>query len=232
MFKSFDERSHQLERLDTGDYTKAEYTKWQREMRFINGLLGDTRALRLSIDGELPQWSRNQISILDVAAGAGDLLRTVRMGMRDKRVFLVGAELNPEAARSIAQHEGVSAVRCDGLKLPFAEDSFDFVVSSLFLHHLSDQNARTLIREMSRVASRKFFIIDLHRHRAAYYLYKIFGPLALQRFTVEDGSLSIRRSFRPAELKRLAADAGIRDAAVHRRAAFRLVLSGSKGDSK
>ena len=145
--------------------------------------------------------------------------------------LLVGAEINNEAARAINgryDEFGVVGVQCNALCLPFADDSFDFVVSSLFLHHLSDAEALTLMKEMSRVASRRFFIIDLHRHPAAYHLYHTFSRLFLQPLTQHDGSLSILRSFRPEELRSLAGKAGLDDFEVRRRAAFRLVLSGVK----
>jgi len=231
MFQSFAQRSHRLERLDTGDYTQAEYAKWQSEMKLINRLLGDARALRLSLADELRDRKNSEISILDVGAGSGELLKTAKETIGDRTTFLVGAELNADAARSINKRSaefGVNAVQCDALKLPFADDSFDFVISSLFLHHLNDEQAQHLIIEMSRVARKRFFIIDLHRHAAAYHLYRTFGRLFLQQFTLDDGSLSILRSFRPDELLRLAANAGICDAVVKRRAAFRLVLSGGK----
>ena len=231
MFTSFKYRSHRLERLDTGEYTPAEYARWQREMRVINRFLGDTRALRLALHDELDDVGKGTISILDVGAGSGELLYAAGRASNAKAPFLVGAELNAAAASSIAARRAeinLVAVQCNALALPFAADSFDFVISSLFLHHLSDEQAVTLLQEMSRVARRKFIVIDLHRHAAAYYLYKTFGRIVLQRFTIEDGSLSIKRSFRPRELRELAAKAGIRDAVVKRRAAFRLVLSAAK----
>ncbi len=231
MFRNFDQRSLQLERLDKGDYTPAEYLRWQGEMKQINRLLGDARALRLSLKEESAECDIGSVSILDVGAGSGELLRTAKESFINHQTFLVGAELNGDAARSIneSSHEsGIHGVQCNALSLPFADDSFDFTVSSLFLHHLTDEQAITLISEMNRVARRRFFIIDLHRHAAAYHLYNKFGRLFLQRFTHEDGSLSILRSFRPAELSQLAARSGIADHKVERRAAFRLVLSGSK----
>jgi len=228
MFQNFNHRSHRLERLDTGDFSPAEYTLWQAEMRWINRLLGDTRALRLSLGKELRDFGSWPVSILDVGAGSGELLKTAGKMTGNNAAFLVGAELNADAARSIGGISGMFAVQCDALQLPFADDSFDFVISSLFLHHLKDEQAITLIREMSRVARCRFIVIDLHRHAAAYYLYLTFGRLILQRFTLDDGSLSIRRGFRPAELTQLADLAGIRDAVVERKAAFRLVLSGRK----
>lgn len=224
---SFDQRTNRLERLDTGAYTAAEYAKWQTEMRWINRLLGDTRALRLALRSELQNCSDSRVSILDVGAGSGELLTAARGFVGEKTVFLVGADLNREAARSI-NGRAMSAVQSDALNMPFADGSFDFVISSLFLHHLTDEDAVRLICEMSRVARKAFFIIDLHRHAAAYYLYRTFGPLLFQRFTVEDGSLSVLRSFRPDELVQLTQTAGIADAVVKRRAAFRLVLSGKQ----
>lgn len=230
MFQQFKRRSHKLERLDVGDYTEEEYAKWQWEMKFINRVLGDMRALRLSLWRELRESEAKKISVLDVGAGSGELLREIKDCVKSKETFLVGAELNAEAARSINRNSSgeILSVQCNALQLPFADNSFDYIISSLFLHHLNDEQALMLMKEMSRVAREKFFVIDLHRHPAAYYLYKTFGKIFLQRFTQEDGALSILRSFQPDELQRLAKKANIEDVKVERRAAFRLVLSGRK----
>jgi len=167
MFARFAQRSDDLERLDTGDYTSAEYALWQSEMKLINRLLGDARALRLSLGPELKRCG-DHVSILDVGAGSGELLKTAKETIGDRSTFLVGAELNDDAARSISKQSfRASAIQCDALKLPFADNSFDFAVSSLFLHHLNDEQAQLLVCEMSRVARKKFFTIDLHRHPAA-----------------------------------------------------------------
>ena len=234
MFGSFDQRSNKLERLDTGDYTPQEYALWQAEAKLINRWLGDSRAVRLALSSPLKKL-KGRVSIIDVGAGSGELLRAAGLAAgQDRMAFLVGAELNADAARSIAANRTGSemfAVQCDALRLPFADDCFDFAISSLFMHHLTDEQAVTLIAEMARVSRRRFFVIDLHRHAAAYYLYRLFAPILLQRFTVEDGSLSILRAFRPAELLELARTSGIVNACVTRRAAFRLVLSGSKPSS-
>jgi len=220
-------RSYELERLDTGDYTPEEYAKWQKEMHWINRLLGDTRALRNSLES-IVNGAKGPISILDGGAGAGELLKSASEFLQDRIGLLVGAELNLEAARTIqgrAAEFGVAGLQCDAMRLPFADHSFDVVISSLFLHHLPEDAGISLLLEMSRVARRRIILIDLHRHLAAYYLYRAMGSLLLQRFTVEDGSLSILRSFVPGELQDLAKAAGLVEFEIKRSFPFRLVLS-------
>ena len=228
MFPDLTHRSLELERLDTGDYTEAEYARWQREMYYINRLLGDTRCLTRAIRETLRESQSRSISILDVGTGSGELLEVAGETLKGDSPLLVGVDINRTSVRTVAERAGIEAIQGDALALPFSDSSFDLVVCSLFLHHLTDYAAVNLICEMQRVARLRFVIIDLHRHALAYFLYRLVGKLALQKFTLDDGSLSIRRSFRPDELLALAQCAGVENADVRRRAAFRLVLSGSK----
>ncbi|MEP6946872.1 MAG: methyltransferase domain-containing protein [Acidobacteriota bacterium] len=231
MFSQFRQRSYQLERLDTGDYTPEEYAKWHREMKVIHRAFGEMRALRGSLMRDVRATAGASISMLDVGAGSGELLRAVHRWLGGRKSFLVGAELNAKAARAIyrgSTRSDIEALQCDALRLPFADNSFDYVFCSLFLHHLTDEKAAELLREMSRVASKRIFVIDLHRSPIAYYFYKAASRVMLQRFTREDGALSIMRSFKPAELRQIAADAGLCEIIVRRSAAYRLVLSGTK----
>jgi hypothetical protein len=83
-----------------------------------------------------------------------------------------------------------------------------------------------VLRELARVATRKIFVIDLHRHPVSYYFFSSIGHLFLHnRLIREDGALSILRSFKPAELVGLARRAGLENIRVERRFPYRLVLS-------
>lgn len=231
MFGRFKQRSHKPERLDTGDYTPQEYAKYHDEMRYIHRIFGEMRALRHSLAAEIKTNGSAHVSVLDVGAGSGELLKALKSWVPGKEICLVGAELSFEAAISIKQNSPngeVQAVQCDALKLPFGDDSFDYIFSTLFLHHLTDEQAAILLSEIGRVARKRFFVIDLQRSALAYYVYKMIGSLFLQPFTREDGSLSILKSFRPEELQALAVKAGFRDAVVTKSVACRMVLSGGK----
>jgi ubiquinone/menaquinone biosynthesis C-methylase UbiE len=235
MFKSFRARSVELEHIDKGDYTPVEYEGCLSEMRRVNRFLGDTSALRKSLLHEIESAGLQEFSMLDVGAGSGELLRAVVKWARarGKRARLVGVEMNARSAQAIREESRefpeVSAVRGDALHLPFVDDMFDYVICSLFTHHFCDELVVEVIREMSRVARRKIFVIDLHRHPIAYYFYTTAGRIFLRnRLIREDGALSILRSFVPAELKRLATSAGLQSVKVARRFPYRLVLSGNK----
>ena len=228
-------RSSELEHLDKGDYTHEEYEDCLVELRRINRLLGDTRALRRSLFEDVRRSGPQAFSVLDVGAGSGELLRTIarEMKIEERRLLLVGLELNARSAKSILEesreYDEIFSLRGNALDLPFAANAFDYVICSLFTHHFEDRLVIAVIREMARVARRRVFVIDLHRHPVAYYFYTTVGRLFLHnRLIREDGALSILRSFRPAELHRLGAEAGLKELSVKRRFPFRLVLSGTK----
>jgi SAM-dependent methyltransferase len=228
----FRERSYEPERLDTGDYTAAEYEACLVELRRVNRWLGDSHALKRSLLPELRRARLKQFSLLDVGAGSGELLRVAagEAARISLRAELVGVELNERSARAVLEESRgfreIASVRADALRLPFADGAFDYAVCSLFTHHFTDEGVVSVLREMARVAGRRVFVIDLHRHALAYLLYTTAGRLLLRSPLVrEDGALSILRGFRPGELRRLATHAGLGEIEVRRRFPFRLVLS-------
>ncbi|HYP02690.1 MAG TPA: methyltransferase domain-containing protein [Pyrinomonadaceae bacterium] len=228
----FSQRSYELEHLDKGDYTPEEYEGCLVELRRINEWLGDARALRASLVPEVERAGLREFSLLDVGAGSGELLRVAAREARRRgwHVRLVGLELNERSARAIVEESQgfaeITAVRGDAFQLPFADDAFDYVVCSLFTHHFRDEGVIRVLREFGRVARRRLFVIDLHRHALAYFLYTTLGRLFLHnRLIREDGALSLRRSFRAGELRRLAREARLENVVVRRRFPFRLVLS-------
>ena len=234
MFRHFRKRSSELEHLDKGDYTPEEYEGCLVELRRVNRFLGDARALRRSLLAEVEREGLKSFSVLDVGAGSGELLRTVGLWARaaGREALLVGLELNARSARAIREESAafasISAVRGDALRLPFGGGRFDYAICSLFAHHFRDEQVVHILNELGRVARRKVFVIDLHRHPLAYFLYTTVGRLFLHnRLVREDGALSILRGFRPGELSQLCSRSRLAGCSVERRFPFRLVLSGS-----
>ncbi|QQS33168.1 MAG: methyltransferase domain-containing protein [Acidobacteriota bacterium] len=227
MFERFKTRSTELERLDKGDYTEAEYARWQKEMWYIHRLFGELRALKRTLLRDIVRSGERSFSALDVGAGSGELLRELSKWMSAFDALLVGLEIDNIAAASIKSDE-VLSVQGNALQLPFDDKGFDYVFCSLFLHHLEDENAVALLQEMARTSRRRVYMIDLNRQPIPYYAYKLFGRAVLQQFTLEDGALSILRSRTPEELRVLAKAAGLRDICIEHSQVNRLVLSGRR----
>jgi ubiquinone/menaquinone biosynthesis C-methylase UbiE len=233
MLERFRQRSYELENLDKGTYTPAEYEGCIVELQRVNQWLGDTRALRSSLLKEIERRGLRSFSVLDVGAGSGELLRFAAGWARDtgRAPTLIGLELNERSAQAILEESAdfpeISSLQASGLVLPFPDAAVDYVISSLTLHHFDDEGAVNLLREMARVARREIFVIDLHRNPMAYFFFTTIGHLFLHnRLIREDGALSILRSFTPEELEELGQRAGLQNVSVQKHFPSRLILRG------
>jgi SAM-dependent methyltransferase len=233
----FEQRSLALELIDTGDYTPEEYAQFLREIALVNRFAGDYWALERSLFADVKRAGAAEFSVLDLGAGSGELLRmTADFAKKNNyRAKLTGLELNPDAAGAIlaesARYENILALQGNALQLPFADRSFDYVMCSLFTHHLPDESIVKVFEEMRRVARRSIHVIDLHRHPLAYFLYTTVGRIFIKgRLVRQDGALSILRAFKPEEMRQLARRAHLKNIEVTRRFPFRLVLKASAND--
>ena len=232
MFDKFKRRSYELEYIDTGDYTAAEYDDCIGELQLVNRWMGDAHTLKRTLLKDVAAAGLREFSVLDVGAGSGELLRVAATWARQtgRNLRAVGLELNERSASAILEDScgfpEISSVRGDALKLPFADADFDYVICSLFTHHFVEDQIIRIFREMNRVARRRIIVIDLHRHPIAYFFYTTIAKLVLKnRLIRHDGALSILRSFKADELFELAKRAGLRDASVERHFPFRLALN-------
>ena len=227
----FDKRATELERIDTGDYTPAEYQTFLREIAFINRHFGDGRALKKTLLREIEEKDLRTFSVLDVGCGSGELLRMIA-GFAEssgRRAALVGVDLNPISSSTThtesAEFRSVLSVQGDAFQLPFADDTFDYAIASLFFHHLTDDQIPVVLREMSRVARRDIIVIDLHRDVVPFIGYKILcAAFRISPLVRQDGSLSIRKGFRTADLETIARKASFHKYNVDHVSPGRVVL--------
>lgn len=232
MLDRFKRRSHELEYIDTGDYTAAEYDDCIGELQLVNRWMGDAHTLKNTLFKNVAAAGLKRFSVLDVGAGSGELLRVTAAWAREtgREMRGVGLELNERSASAILEESRefpeIASVRGDALKLPFADEEFDYVICSLFTHHFVNEQVVQILREMNRVAQRQIIVIDLHRHPIAYFLYTTVAKLFLKnRLIRHDGALSILRSFKAEEMFELAQRAGLRNAQVERHFPYRLALN-------
>ncbi len=166
----------------------------------------------------------DRFTMLDVGAASGDTARLIREFYPAASVTSLDYNCtNLEAAPA-------PKVIANAFNLPFLPQSFDYVLSSLFLHHFSDEQVIALLHNFYNVARRALLVCDLERHLIPYCFLPatklLFG---WKRITVHDGIISVRASFHADELLELSRVAGIADARVKtHRPAFRLSLVAPK----
>ena len=151
--------------------------------------------------------------LLDVGFGHGDMLRRIARWAHRRGIAadLVGVDLNPRseiAARAATPADlPIRFVTGDYRDQP---GEFDFIVSSLVAHHMTDAELEAFVRFMENEARRGWLINDLHRHGFAFHGFPLLARLlGAHRIVREDGQLSIARAFRPGEWRNILAAAGI-----------------------
>ena len=128
--------------------------------------------------------------------------------------------LRPEALPRAPRRTRSRSAAGDALRLPVATSSVDIVFSTLFLHHFSAGECRRILLESRRVARRAVIAFDLSRHRAAWALISVVGPLAFRTpISTLDGKASVLQAYTPSEISALASDV-LPGAAVRRAGPF------------
>jgi SAM-dependent methyltransferase len=169
-----------------------------------------------------------RFSLLDVGSGEGGMLRVIAKWARKNglEADLTGIDLNPKSegvARAMTPADMPIAYRTGDYR---DLGRFDFVVSSLVAHHMTDGQLRDFLRWMEASTDRGWFVNDLHRHGFAYFGFPLLTTLLrVHRIVRQDGQLSIARSFRRADWEAILADAEVTDGVkVRRYFPFRLCV--------
>lgn len=203
-------------------------------IRRINRAMGYIRMILEQFDRFSVNWKPGQIiRIVDIGTGSADIPAAI-LKWADRRGFsiqIVGVDLHPriavEAAAAINDPR-LQIVRCDALHLPFADGSFDYAITSMFLHHLSDEQAQTAMAEMARVSRRGVIVSDLLRKKHAYafiWLATLFSCPMVRH----DARVSVAQSFSREEILRLRDAAGLGFAEYCGHMSHRFMLAGEQG---
>lgn len=173
-------------------------------IRRVNRWLGYTRATRERVRPWLA--GDGGVTVLDVATGSGDVPEDLIRHFPGVRV--VGLDLHPvtivEAGRRASS---CPMVRGDATRLPFADGSVDYVMTSMFLHHLPEDAIVAVLAEMWRVARRGVLAADLLRNRRALAWITVltaFSPPMIRH----DARSSVRAALTAEEALQLAGRAG------------------------
>jgi hypothetical protein len=190
------------ELLDTDAGTPREVAQSINDLRMFNRAFGGIRTMSKLLRRVAEQRGLKDLSWVDVAGSEGFIAVTTRdaLAQTGTRVFPVVID------RAVTHMNGAVPSICgDALALPFGDNSFDIVGSSLFVHHLEPDEIVRFAREGLRVARHAFVIHDLVRHPMHLALSYLGFPLYRSRITRHDAPASVRRAYTEDEVKEILA---------------------------
>ena len=217
--------------MDDPAQSEADFRAALDGLETLNRLTFAHLPLTRFLDRLVREEGLNSLSLLDVGAGGGDALRAVARWGAKRGVALDLWGLDRSLwAEAYARARGTPAgwTTADLFDLP-AERRFDVVVCGLFAHHLPDAELVRFLRWLPAHATRRWLILDLHRHWIPWAA--VWAGTRLMRMhpmVIHDGPVSINRGFVRADWVRLLAEAGVA-AEIRWVAPFRWAVSGRGG---
>jgi len=217
------QRHRQPEDMDDPALQPELYAQALKSLSRLNFAAGTAQVIWTHIRRALPAGSPRPLRLLDIATGAGDIpLRLWRIARRARvQMQIAGCDLSPRAINfaqscATALQADVHFFTQDVLNHNFPGD-YDFIISSLFFHHLGENEVVHLLRKLKPITRRKLLISDLRRSLLGLAIAaSATHLLTTSRVVRLDGSRSVRAAFTPQEIQILAVAAGLERATVTR----------------
>jgi 2-polyprenyl-3-methyl-5-hydroxy-6-metoxy-1,4-benzoquinol methylase len=185
-----------------GGFTPGEIAAALADLRMINRWFGGTRVARKLIQRVLRASGQRNLRWLDVAGASGDIATSLA-----SRFSRSGIHLQAVLLDRAVEHlpKSVTTVQGDALALPFRDDSFDVVGTSLLVHDLEPAEVQKFVREALRVARTAVVINEIRRNWMHLGLIYAGMPL-FSRITRHDAPASVKKAYTPAELREIIGD--------------------------
>ncbi len=223
------QRSYKKELMDADDIPFAAMAQTLKELNIINTKLGGhaitLRGLKNLMNGTLP------VTVCEIGCGGGDNLFAIHKYClkNNIEVDFIGIDMNEECTRfAREQYDSLPCrwICSDYALVDLSANPPDIIFSSLFCHHFTDEQLEKMLLWLNKNSKKGFFINDLHRHWLAYYLIKYITRFFSHSYLVKnDACISVARSFRKKEWKKLLLNAGIRDYDIRWQWAFRYLVT-------
>jgi hypothetical protein len=184
--------------LDSDSCPPEEIAASLRDMSRINRWFGGVATTRRMIERVASATGRKHFSMLEVAAGFGEVPKVAAQQLGRKGITVDITYLDRAQSHLL---EGDRAVVADALALPFPDGSFDLVSSSLFAHHLEPDELARFGSEACRVSRCAVLINDLIR--SGIHLALVYAGFPLMRSYVSrfDGPASVRKAYVAEEVR-------------------------------
>lgn len=216
--------------MDRPGLDNAKHRKALVGLRRLNLASGVCRQLC----NELVRYSRSRrvarLKVLDIASGGGDVALGVWRQARKLGLDLqiLGLDVSSAACEFASEQcrETNGSIKFDQLDVitqPLPAGS-DVVTCSLFLHHLTSDQASHLLRQMAD-AGPLLLVSDLRRCVSGYFMAQLACHCLTRSSVVRyDGPQSVANAFTVSEMRELCDDAGLADATIRKVWPCRMLL--------
>jgi ubiquinone/menaquinone biosynthesis C-methylase UbiE len=187
---------------ENAQFSTAEVQASLADLRMFNRWFGGTRVMRKLMQRTARVSASSELRWLDVAAASGDIVKTLTHSFAADGIALLPVVFDRARDHLPA---GLTGVQGDALALPFADESFDIVSTSLLIHDLEPPEIRKFMREALRVARVGVLINELRR--SWIHLGLVYAGMPLfSRITRHDAPASVKKAYTAAEMRETVSD--------------------------
>jgi 2-polyprenyl-3-methyl-5-hydroxy-6-metoxy-1,4-benzoquinol methylase len=219
-------RALQMEILDEPEAGLEKLRSSLRFMEWTNRWLGGAGPI---LDFFEQRVGAEKCTVLDLGTGGGDIPFVLAKWADEngKRMDITAIDIHSaclEYARGRHQHPRIRYVRHSAFD--FEElGQFDYIIASMFFHHLPDEKIVELLQKMFQHARRGFIVNDLYRHPVAYWGVALLSAMTLDPVVFHDARLSVKRGFREEDAHNYRDWSGVDGMRIEQRPGFRLTMS-------
>ncbi len=228
-------RVHAPEIMDQSDLSDSEMIQTLRFLRITNQYFGGISVIIKHLCAFCYSLDKSRaLRVLDIGTGLGDIPVAVARWAHasGRRIEIVGLELTGSIFRLASNHtkdfQNITIDEGDIFSNRYADGSFDVVMGSLLLHHLTDDGLGLIFKKADRLSRLGVIFSDLERTLVSYWAIKSLSRLIGNEVVRHDGPLSVRRAFRLEELNRAVRKGGYDYLKARREPFFRLSVAGIK----
>jgi len=205
------------ELMDRPDADPAELKNALAYIRFVNRYLGGSEGLLRHLREWQPALPQS-FTLLDIGTGTADIPRAAHAWAASRRLTLHSTALDLHqttldfARQHIADTPNITLLEADALTLGtlFPPRSFDIVHMGMFLHHLTDADVLTVLRQAHALARIGVVWNDLRRSSLSKAVLQLF-LIGQSHMVRHDATVSIDAGFTKPETRALARAAGWSD---------------------
>ena len=228
------QRSYKKELLDETGIPFEDIKRNMEELEFINAALGGHRITLAGIKKMVtnyPPGKKEECTICEIGCGGGDNILAIQSWCNKKKmtVQFTGIDINPDCIKvAVGKLKNINAsfITIDYIKANFKDSKPDYIFTSLFCHHFTNESLVQMLCWMKSNASKGFFINDLHRNILAYHSIKILTKIFSRSYLVKnDAPLSVLKGFKKKEWINLLDAAGIVKYTIQWKWAFRHLIT-------